>query len=123
MKKYACLLVLLLGVLIYLTTRNNDPIDTLAAKLSKNTEWSNGTFPILNLPEKSTPEEVIQKCTKMFGFQNGHIKKYEIKELKEVEIYPEGKLRAAILDTDQGKKILLFKFIGTDWWSRFFDMK
>jgi len=104
----------------------NDPIDTLASRLShlsQNHLWMNGPYPIIDLPADSAPIDVIKKCTEMWGFQDGHIKKYKVLEIKEVEIYSNGKFKGAVLDSDHGKKLLLFRFEYKSWWSRFFDIE
>jgi hypothetical protein len=63
----------------------------------------------------------------MTGFDQSHIKTYRIIEIRKVKI--RGSLpddySAALIDSDLGKKIVLFQYQGPDvgWWTRVYDQK
>jgi hypothetical protein len=102
----------------------NNPIDILVAQLSNDHFWQNGVFPVINLPETASPNEVIAQCFKMTGFNEGRIKTYKILETKTVRI--PGSLpvtyTAALVDSDLGQKIVLIKHIQPDhWWTRVYN--
>jgi hypothetical protein len=103
-----------------------DPIDHLVADFSASYGlWENGIFPILGLPETASSEQVIKKTFEMTGFDKGHLTSYKIVEIRQVHI--RGSLpdlyTAALVQTDLGEKIVLFKYDGpkVGWWSRVYD--
>jgi hypothetical protein len=102
-----------------------DSLDRLAAKLSANPMWENGMFPTLDLPATATADQVVAKVLKSVSFDKGRVKTYKILKTKQLQI--RGSLpnlyTASLLDTDLGKKILLYKYSGaaTGWWSRVFE--
>lgn len=103
------------------------PIDSLAAKLSSDPLWMNGGSPLIKLPETAENSEVIAECFKMTDFDHGHVNKFKILEIKKIKIrgaLPDEYL-AALVDSDLGKKIVLFRYTGsiTGWWTRVYDQK
>lgn len=105
-----------------------DPIDRLVAGFSASHGlWENGVFPVLGLSETVLPEQVIQRTFAMTGFEKGHVTSYKILKIRQVHI-PGGLpdvYTAAIVRTDFGEKIVLFKYAGptVGWWSRVYDAK
>ncbi len=102
-------------------------IDRLTTELSSNPLWMNGAYPLIKLSEKAKHDEVIAECIKMTGFDEGHVKDYKIIKIKTVKIrgpLPEDYF-AALMDTDLGKKIVLFKYVNftAGWWTRVYDLK
>ncbi len=110
-----------------ITSTTNDPIDMLVQKLNVDTHglWVNGLYPDIELPEDAKPEEVIAQAFKMIGFDKGHIKTYQVSKIRRVNLNAHGweKCSAAIIESDLGKKILLFKYEEKlRWWTRFYDV-
>ncbi|MFA5393731.1 MAG: hypothetical protein WC081_05575 [Candidatus Ratteibacteria bacterium] len=103
-----------------------DPIDRLTANYSASHGlWENGAFPILDLPETTLPEQVIKRIFEMTGFDKGYVTNYRILKIRQVHI--QGSLpdlyTAALVQTNFGEKIVLFKYEGSGWWSRVCDAK
>ena len=105
----------------------SDPIDKLVTKLNaSNGLWVNGVFPIIELPADAKPDEVLAVAVKMTGFDHGHVKTYEIRNVRQVELtnVPMGTpYSAALVQSDLGMKIFLFKPLkNNQWWTRFYDV-
>jgi len=104
-----------------------DPIDELAARLNARSGlWINGCFPIIELPPDAKPDQVLAAAVKMTGFDQGHIKSCEILKVRQVELITGGKetFSAALIKSDLGTKILLFKPEKNNrWWTRFYDVE
>jgi hypothetical protein len=114
----------------------SDPIDRLVADLSAtHGMWRNGIFPALNLPLTATPEEVIKKRFDQ-DVAGGLFTSYKILRIRSVPIATTGYIgaladppadsvwcTAALVETDSGKKILLMKYTGEQWWTRVYDTK
>jgi hypothetical protein len=63
----------------------------------------------------------------MTGFDEGHVKRYKILEIKKVTIdgpLPDDYI-AALVETDLGEKIVLFQYSNASigWWTRVYDSK
>jgi len=109
--------------------QGNDPINKIVLKLNsdKYGMWVNGFHPIISLPANAKPEEVIAEAVKMVGFDAGHIKTYKIVEIRKVEFNAPNmrNCSAALIASDLGLKVLLFKFEkyenGSNWWTRWYD--
>lgn len=104
-----------------------DPIDELAARLNaSNGMWINGCYPIINLPPDAKPAEVLAQAVQMSGFDQGHIKTYAMQEIRQIQLNT-GRMEtysAALVQSDLGKKIFLFKpEKGNRWWTRFYDVQ
>ena len=104
-----------------------DPIDSLVTRLSSNPMWINGITPLVSLPETTESRAIIAECFKMTGFDEGHVKRYKILEIKKVKIdgpLPDDYI-AALVETDLGEKIVLFQHSNTSigWWTRVYDSK
>jgi hypothetical protein len=82
--------------------------------------WQNGRFPIIDLPETAPPEQVIKRIFELTGFNNGHVKNFEILEIRHVDIGG-APYSAALVQTDLGEKIVLFTAGGGMRWSRVCD--
>jgi hypothetical protein len=106
---------------------HDDPINVLAQKLNaSHGSWINGLSPDISLPPEATPEEVLAQALKMTGFDQGHIKTCQIREVRQVQLNRTGRMEsysAALVESDLGTKILLFKHMGKKWWwTRFYDV-
>jgi len=102
-----------------------DPIDALAQRLNASGMgmWSNGEYPDINLSSDAKPNEVLDQAIKMFGFDQGHIKTYQIQKIRQVQLDTET-YSAALIQSDFGKKIFLFKPERNNrWWTRFYDVE
>jgi hypothetical protein len=103
-----------------------DPIDTLVTNLNASHGlWINGMYPIIELPADAKTEQVLAAAVKMTGFDQGHIKTYKIVEVRTVQINT-GRAEpysAALVESDLGMKIFLFKAERSNrWWTRFYDV-
>jgi hypothetical protein len=103
-----------------------DPIDRLVADYSASSlgNWEKGIYPILDLPQTASPEQVIKKCLDK-GLASGQVTNYKILKIRQVRI-PTGIINsdlftAALIQTDSGEKIFLMKYDGGDWWTRIED--
>jgi hypothetical protein len=84
----------------------------------------NGGSPILGLSSNASTNAVIDKATHMiyFGDEGKKIEKYSIVEIRKVDLKAQPNCSAALLKTNLGEKVLLFKYQGNDWWTRFFEV-
>ena len=105
----------------------SDPIDSLVQRLNAtHGMWINGLYPDINLPANAQPEEVLAAAVKMTGFDQGHIKSFKIESLRQVELMAAGQqtFSVALVDTDFGKKIFMFRpERNNGWWTRFYDVE
>jgi len=103
-----------------------DPIDALVKKLNaSNGFWINGLYPNINFPRDAEPNEVIAQAVQQSGFDQGHIKSYQIQEIRQVQLSTglTETFSAALMQSDLGTKILLFKPEENNrWWTRFYDV-
>lgn len=101
-----------------------NPIDTLVQRLNATGGmWINGEYPDISLPSDAKPNEVLTQAVEMVGFDQGHIKTYQIQEIREVQLNTET-YSAALVQSDLGKKIFLFKPERNNrWWTRFYDVE
>jgi len=103
-----------------------DPIADLVQRLNAthNGLWTNGLYPIIDLPPDAEIEEVIAEAVKLCGFDQGHIETYRIQEVRQVQLDVGGSMEtysAALLHTDLGTMILLcIPEPNNRWWSRFY---
>jgi hypothetical protein len=112
-------------VIIYcISVLAEDSIDALVTDLNSDKFglWVNGIFPSLDLPPEASSKQVIDKAVLMAGFDEERITSYQIVEIRRVDLKAVPDCSAALLKTNIGEKILLFKYEGTLWWSRFFDI-
>jgi len=101
----------------------SDPIDTLVQRLNATGGmWSNGEYPDISLPSDVKPDAVLAQAVKVTGFDRGHIKTYQIQEIRQVPLDTET-YSAALVQSDLGMKIFLFKPERNNrWWTRFYDV-
>jgi hypothetical protein len=103
-----------------------DPINSLVTRLNADPLWCNGIFPTITLPADAQPEAVLAEAAKRVGFDHGYMKTFHILQVRSVELTAsgEGKMKAALIDSDLGTKILLFGHGGeaAGWWTRFYDV-
>ena len=103
-----------------------DPIDALARKLNSDRMWPNGEVPIISLSSNAAPKEVVGRAVKMWGFDRGHIKTFEIVEIRKIRLDAKPDCSAAVIRSDLGRKILLFRYESHQkmnfGWTRFYDV-
>jgi hypothetical protein len=104
-----------------------DPIDEIGQKLNsdKTGLWVNGVFPAINLPADVKADTVIKEAITKVGFDKGYIKTFKIVEVRQLRLDALGmqNCSAALIETDLGTKVLLFKYDkNSSWWTRFFDI-
>lgn len=101
-----------------------DSIARLVAKLEKQPMWTNGGFPKIALPETEKLDKVVTAALDRISFDKGKATRHTILDSRTVTIAPDTHdYTAVLLDTDQGRKIMLLQWQGsvTGWWSRVFD--
>jgi hypothetical protein len=110
-----------ISVLEDLHTAASDPIDRLVVDLSNSQTWLDGEYPMLGLPESSSTEQILERVFQKTGFDRGHVSSYKVLEVRQVRIPG---YTAALVHTDLGEKIVLFKYDGQavgGWWSRVYE--
>ena len=105
-----------------------DPIDRLVADYTATRGmWVNGIYPILDLPQTASQEQVIKRALEMHGFAGEQEASCKILKVRHIHIPPsypsDAGLFAALVQMKVGEKIVLFKYEGKDWWSRVCDIK
>lgn len=107
------------------TARDTDPIGALVEKLSADRDgnWQSAPHPRLDIPGITTVEDMLNRLFQQTTFDDGPVTQYSILELRGVVVAghkPES-YRAALVDTNLGRKVVLFRLEGQDWWTRIFD--
>jgi hypothetical protein len=103
-----------------------DPIVALVERLSEDRsgEWVNGLYPRLDLPATATVEAVFDRMFQRSPLNDGFVNNYTIVEMRPVVIEglrPEP-YTAAIVDTNFGRRIVLFRRQQLDWWTRIYEI-
>jgi hypothetical protein len=103
-----------------------DPIVALVERLSadRSGDWVNGLYPRLDLPATATVEAVFDRMFQRSPFNEGFVSDYTIVETRPVVIEglrPEP-YTAAIVDTNFGRRIVLFRRERLDWWTRIYEI-
>lgn len=106
---------------------NTDAIQELVDRLSadRSGEWVNGLYPKLDLPRSATVEEVFDRMFQRVSFDDGRVTRFRILELRGVVIEslrPE-QYNAAVVETDLGRKLVLFRRERLDWWTRVYEIE
>lgn len=101
-------------------------IDALVEKLNSSPLWTNGDFPIIELSSNATPQEVVESAVSKWSLEGGMISTFRILETRKVQLHGMPDCSAALIESDSGMKILLFRYsrgvgLKNDWWTRFFD--
>ena len=104
-----------------------DPIIALVERLSadRSGDWVNGLYPRLDLPATATVEAVFDRMFQRSPFNEGFVSDYTIVEMRPVVIEglrPEP-YTAAIVDTNLGRRIILFRRERLDWWTRIYELE
>jgi hypothetical protein len=109
-----------------------DQIDNLVTNLPDG--WDGGQTPMVNLPETSSVEQVLRGVFKVWWFDDSHVTNFTVLKSRQVTIpraHSPGAFTdsytAALVETNHGKKIVLFRYWSWDlargWWSRVYDEK
>ena len=103
------------------TTTNS--IDALVKRLnSSNGLWVNGGYPVIVLSSNSTPQEVVSVAVTKWSLERGRIKTFRIIEARTIDLKHLPGCSAALLESDLGRYILLFRYDGSGHWrTRFID--
>lgn len=122
------LLCLALASCMGTTPTASDPIDKLVTQYNASYGlWINGTYPDIELPPDAKPDEVLAQAVQKWGFDQGHIKSYKIREMRELTKLNVGEneapYMATLIESDLGTKIFLFRAERNNrWWVRFCDV-
>ena len=114
---------LLLAVLLLFSAecRASDPIDNLLKTLDPYGLWTNGAFQPIVLPVSASPRQVVAEY-----LSRDHFEPYSVVEIREINV-SSYKYFAALINSNMGRKIILFKYLGsstgTGWWARMYDAK
>ena len=120
------IVILLSLIAVYASAGSQtNAIDTLVKELnSAHYDWMDGKHPVIRLSSNATPEEVISNAVVAATF----VKDYRILECRRVH-FRDNMLDcfAALIDSDLGKKILLFQYEACEngkgfWLSHFYDV-
>lgn len=94
-------------------------IDALVARLRPSRGlWSNGHFPKLDSPAGATTSEVLTEMFSRGSYNGGTVSTFAIREERDVRL-GDG-YRAARLDTNRGKMVVLLRYERSRWWTRAF---
>jgi hypothetical protein len=122
------MLFAIIAVLLVGCVATPDPIDRLVADYTATRGmWVNGIYPILDLPQTASQEQVIKRALEMHGYAGEQAASCKILKVRHIYIPPsypnDVGLFAALVQMKVGEKIVLFKYEGKDWWSRVCDIK
>ena len=95
-----------------------DEIDDVVAKLSATHGlWVNGLYPTLDLPRTATAEQVLTRMFERISFDRGKVTEFKLVQLRTIQL-DQAPMQAALVDTNQGRKVVLFRWEKSGWWSR-----
>ena len=116
-----------LGLLIAHIASAGDPISNLVLRLNSEIGglWINGIQPRYDIGSNDVPRDIVVKVAKAWRECEITNSTSQIVEIRDVHISgPIGEWKAALIDCDTGKKVLLFSHLqGGGWWTRFYDEK
>lgn len=102
-----------------------DPVEAVAETLRPSRGmWANGMSPLIELPESTALDRVLDKVFKGTSFDGGRVSYYKILETRTVQI--EEPYTAVLVKTNLGRKVVLLKYTKAGggfrdlWWSRVF---
>ena len=104
--------------------QRHDPFAALVERLNaRHGLWNNGSYSPIQMGEYASVKEILERATANQEFDDGKISSYRVLETRKLELNdaPAG-YRAALISSNLGPKILVFKYEGEQrWWSRFYD--
>ena len=123
MKRVLVFVALLIGGYVRANSPTNS-IDVLVQELnSSNGLWRNGGYPIIALSSNATLQEVVSAAVTKWSLDGGQIKTFRILEARKIELKHLPDCSAALIDSNLGKKVLLFRYERPgSWWTRFVDV-
>jgi len=104
-----------------------DPISKLESRINsaKSSAWVNGISPKINLSQDAKPDQVLNEIFNVISFDKGRVTSFSIIEERSIELKSPGliKYKAVLVDTNLGKKIVIYKYDGKllGWWSKTFN--
>lgn len=102
-----------------------DPIDAHEKRLNASRGlWVNGIYPDVALHEYATVKQVLNLAITRHGFDEGDISSFRILKHRPLELEPMMTgYRAALIETNLGPKIFMFRYErDQQWWTRFYDI-
>ena len=123
-------LVTIVAALLSGCATNPDPIDQLVSDYTASRGmWVNGAFPILGLPQTASQEEVVKRALEKHAFSSEDAAHCKIIKIRQIYIPiphtdPPGEhLFTALVQVKADEKIVLFRWVLSDWWTRVCDVK
>jgi hypothetical protein len=101
-----------------------NPIESLTRSLNETGGmWINGVSPLLDLPQTATGDEVLLKIIAVNRLGT-NVRSLELRKDWPIQVAASGgdRFTAALVETDSGKRIILFRWEGNTWWSRVFEL-
>ena len=100
------------------------PIESLTRSLNQTGGmWINGLSPSLDLPQTATGDEVLLRIIAENRL-GANIRTLELRKDWPIQVAASGgdHFTAALVETNSGKRIILFRWEGNTWWSRVFEL-
>lgn len=103
----------------------HDPIAALTNRLNASRGlWINGLGQLIPLHEYASPKNLLEHAISQSSFKEGKIASYRILESRDLDL-DAGMTgySAALIDSNLGQKIFVFKYDGKQqWWNRFYEV-
>jgi predicted Ser/Thr protein kinase len=100
------------------------PIESLTRSLNQTGGmWINGLSPSLDLPQTATGDEVLLRIIAENRLGT-NVRTLELRKDWPIQVAASGgdHFTAALVETNSGKRIILFRWEGNTWWSRVFEL-
>jgi len=115
------LVVALTGLLgVYCSFLLTDPVVRFSYQLYANPMWLMGMHSQLQLPVTATAEEIVAQEVSSVSFPEGKITSYHIVRVEEITLAG-NPFSAVLLETNLGKKIVLYRHGDLYWSVKIYD--
>jgi hypothetical protein len=117
-------LLAIVGAMVLIGCAPNDPIDSLAQRLSSDRYWHNGYVYPINLPASASPNKLIIEAFDHTAASDVKPATMHISNQRKVKIKGFEYL-ALLVETDVGEKIVLLQYVEKAhcWFSYVFNVK
>ncbi len=116
------LTVILVNATAMVAAGADDEVARLANRLSEwHGMWENGLFRGIRLPADAPAESLAKEALLSTQFAKESFR--SIVGAREIMVRGSGRLKAIVISTDRGRRIILLRFVPTQmfWWNRTFD--